>query len=97
MKQANFSIDTFPGQLFEGFSNDEDWNGWACPYFPLEEAQKIVEAHKVSGQNAWFDEENDEFVFKVNNETESYPALNYDGQKLYPIGYGAWIWEESGD
>ena len=95
MKQAVFVIDTFPDYKFSGFSNDEDWNGWACPYFTFEESEKIVEAHKTTGQGAWFDEANDQFVFKIGDDTELYQAINNDGQKLYPIGNGNWIWEEN--
>jgi hypothetical protein len=97
MRKAEFAIDTFPGLKLNGFTDNENSNGWACPYFEFEEADRIINAHKTTGQRAWFDENNDEFVFEVSGEIESYPAINNDGQKLYPIGYGVWIWEENND
>lgn len=95
MRKTEFTIDSFLGLKFRGFTNNEDWNGWACPYFTFEESSKIVEAHKNTGQNAWFDEAKDEFVFEFDGDTEYYQATNNNGQKLYPIGNGSWIWEES--
>ena len=95
MKQAKFVIDTFPDQSFEGYSNGEEWNGWACPYFTFEVGQKILRAHNFNGMNGMFDETADRFVFENGNEEEFYPAITVDGKKLYPIGNCSWIWEES--
>lgn len=95
MKQAKFAIDTFPDQSFEGYSNGEEWNGWACPYFTLEEGQKILRAHNSNGLKGMFDKIADQFVFENVDENEFYPAIIEDGVKLYPIGNGSWIWEES--
>ena len=92
MKNSKFVIDTFPGREFSGFSKGADWNGWACPYFSLDEGMKIVEASE-SGKGR-YDEPSDSFIFTLDGEEESYPAIVEDGKKLYPIGNGSWIWEE---
>lgn len=97
MKEAHFVIDTYPTEVFNGYTNDEDWNGWACPYFEFEIGQKIVAAHTSQGQKAWFDEGNDSFVFEIQDEKEIYPAVKENGKKIYPIGNGSWIWEEIND
>lgn len=93
MKSSKFVIDTLPENSFEGFSRGDDWNGWACPYFSFEEAQKIVKAH--APDTARYEENNDQFIFKVGDEEEFYPAVLEDGRKLYAIGNGSWIWEEA--
>lgn len=95
MRQSKFTIDTFGGLELTGFTDDEDWNGWACPYFAFDEASKIVEAHKAIGHNAWYDESSDQFVFETVDEPEFYPAIINDGKKLYPVGNCSWIWEEA--
>jgi hypothetical protein len=92
MKNSTFAIETFPGREFVGFTKDEDWNGWACPYFIFDEGMKIVEASGTG--NARYDDDNDQFVFMLGDDEETYPAVIENGQKLYPIGNGAWIWEE---
>jgi hypothetical protein len=97
MRKTGFKIDTFPGLTLNGYTNDEDWNGWACPYFTFEQSGKIVEAHKNIGQRAWFDEENDGFVFEIGDDMEFYKAVKNNGHRLYPLGNGSWIWEESDD
>lgn len=94
MRKTEFTIDTFQGLKLTGFTDDDGYDGWACPYFMSDEAQKIVEAHNATGQKAWFDENDDQFVFEINDDTEFYQAVESSGQKLYPIGNGSWIWEE---
>lgn len=97
MRDAKFVIDVFPGQQFEGFSNGESWNGWACPYFTFEEGQKILQAHNSGEAKGWFDDRGDQFVFEIQDEKEVCPAVEENGVKLYPIGSGSWIWEEIND
>jgi hypothetical protein len=46
MRKAEFAIDTFPGLKLIGFTDNENSNGWACPYFEFEEANKLINAHK---------------------------------------------------
>jgi len=95
MKKAVFRIEIYGDNNFEGFTNGETWNGWACPYFTFQEAQKIVDAHRKTGQNAQYDEDSEAFLFEVQNEEEFYLPLNVEGRNLYSIGYSSWIWEES--
>jgi hypothetical protein len=39
-------------------------------------------------------EPTDSFVFTLDGDEEIYPSVDEDGQKLYPVGNGNWIWEE---
>ena len=95
MKRASFTLETFPGKRFFGFTNGEDWNGWACPYFTFQEAQRIAELHnELPGNFAYYQKEKDSFVFKFNDDPEEYPTVSFGETNLYPIGNGSWIWEE---
>ena len=40
-RSTEFSIEALKG-TFEGYTLDDRWNGWACPYFELETAKKLV-------------------------------------------------------
>jgi hypothetical protein len=60
----------------------------------FEESQKIVDAHKKTGQKAGFDETSNAFYFNVQDEEEFYQPVEFEGKKLYPIGNSSWIWEE---
>jgi hypothetical protein len=96
MEKRSFTIDSLANQKFQGFTSGETWNGWACPYFTFEEAKKIVDAQNAnSDHSAHYDESNDTFVFSFSDdEKEGYSAENIDGEKLYGIGCGSWIWAE---
>lgn len=94
MRKASFTLEVFGSQIFEGYTQDEDWNGWACPYFTFEEAQKIAETYSKTGEKADYDKISDSFYFEFQDEKESYSALDFDNLKLYPIGSSSWIWEE---
>lgn len=86
-----------PGQVFNGFTQGETWNGWACPFFTHDEAQKIVTAHKEHGLNAYYDQESDGFAFEVESSGDDYDifsSVEVANMKLYPVGTGCWIWEE---
>jgi len=105
VKQATFSLDPLEGQTFEGFTEGERWNDWACPYFTKAQAEQIVTARNKSGYKADYDPAADVFRFapidqfgKSNpdlgdeEDAEHFPAVTRDGQTLYPVG--AWAWEE---
>lgn len=98
MKQTYFVIDAFENDIFEGFTDDRKWNGWACPYFTFEQAKKVVEVHKRATSNAWYDEKSDTFNFQMDKEDkddiESYEPIKMEGQKFYPVGNSQWVWEE---
>jgi hypothetical protein len=96
MQATRFIIDTFGNEIFDGFTLGETWNGWACPYFTLEQAHRVVEAHRAQGGKAWYDETQDLFVFGFReDEVDAFPVEMVEGHKLYAIGAGCWIWEEA--
>lgn len=102
LQPARFTMDSLgEGVTLEGFSSGETWNGWDCPYFTFEQAQKVVEAFNASQQlegntvEARYDAGQDAFcfLFESSGESDDFPAVEIEGQKLYPIGAGCWIWE----
>jgi hypothetical protein len=102
MKPATFAIDFLEGSTFEGYTQDEDWNGFACPYFSLDQAQHLVEVWNNQGWSARYDSAADTFMFEVESgrgekEWESYIPVEIEGLKLYPVGSFNWIWEEVGN
>jgi hypothetical protein len=96
MQATKFTIDTFGDEIFSGFTSGETWNGWACPYFTHEQAQRVVEVHRAQGGKAWYDETQDSFAFEFGeDEVDAFPAETVEGQKLYSVGARCWIWEEA--
>lgn len=98
LREANFQIDTYGAETFAGFTAGETWNGFACPYFTLEQAQHIVRAHQNLGLAAGYDRERDEFFFTLEHGAEEgselYGPVSTGGLTVYPIGAGSWIWDE---
>ena len=102
MRPAKFKIESLGYEVFEGFSKDEDWNGWDCPYFTFEQAQKVLktynELRRIIGQKnlAHYDSSTDAFAFPSDeDETETFVSIIENGQKYYPIGTFCWIWEKA--
>jgi len=102
MRPIKFKLESLGCETFDGFTRDEDWNGWDCPYFTFEQAQKVLknynELRQIIGQNnlAQYDLATDAFIFPAGDEdeTEVFAAINENGQKYYPVGAFCWIWEE---
>lgn len=102
LKQTKFTIDTLEGQTFSGYTLGEEWNGWACPYFTFEQANKLLETYRsiktYEGKSlrAYYELDKDVFCFEVDSYDEmlEFSPVEVEGKKLYPIGVGDWIWEE---
>jgi hypothetical protein len=91
-----FTADFFGETSFSGRSTGQTWNGWACPYFSFAEGSRIVSAqNKIAPETAYYDDGNDSFVFKFDDEVEQYQAEKIDGLTLYAIGSSVWVWEEA--
>lgn len=102
LQPAHFSMDTLGDEvLLEGFTAGGTWNGWDCPYFTFEQAQKVVDAFNATPRlegdsvDARYEAEKDTFCFffESSGESDDFPAVEIEGRKFYPIGAGCWIWE----
>ncbi len=49
MRKSTFMLDATGEAIFEGYTDDSEWNGWAVPMFSFEQAQKIVGAWRALG------------------------------------------------
>lgn len=87
-----------------GYTNGARWNGWATPYFPLEEAQKIqAEFNQGDGLRMFYDCQADKFYLQYESDDEPYiwegeDIQTVDGIKhLYGIGAYSHIWDDLAD
>ena len=101
LRPTQFSLDFLADEIFEGYTQDEKWNGFACPYFSFEQAQHLVVAWRSQGWKALYDPDADSFNFHVETasgakEDESYQSSEIEGKRFYPIGTFNWIWDEVG-
>lgn len=102
MKKALFQINE--GPIYIGYTNGDRWNGWATPYFTLEEAQKLqAEFNQGDGLRMFYDCQADKFILQYEDDEEPYiwegeDIQTVDGIKhLYGIGAYSHIWDELGD
>jgi hypothetical protein len=100
MRKSVFYIDGGPAYI--GYTNGYLWNGWATPYFTLEEAQKIqAEFNQGDGLRMFYDCQADKFILQYEDDDEPYiwegeDIQTVDGIKhLYGIGAYSHIWDEA--
>lgn len=98
---STFGIDDYFEPPLEGFTKGFLWNGWATPFFEIEEAKRIQE---TMGDLS-YDEKRDVFIFKTEDDDPEDPPEEFAGQDLvvngetkrvYPIGAGLWTWDDEG-
>lgn len=87
-----------------GYTSGARWNGWATPYFTLEEAQKLQAEFSEGANSAMlYDVNKDEFRLQYEDDDEPYiwkgeDIQTVDGIKhLYGIGAYSHIWDDLDD
>jgi hypothetical protein len=100
LRKALFYIDG--GPIYTGYTNGDRWNGWATPYFTLEEAQRLqAEFNQGDGLRMFYDCQADKFILQYDDDDEPYIWEGEDIQtvdgKLHLYGIGAYshIWDEA--
>lgn len=94
--EADFCMD-LSAERFSGYTDGDTWNGFACPYFPFDEAVRLLEHFG----NRWkYDEPANAFTVwalgSEDNEPEVFAGIrilvgNRD-LEVYAIGAYSWIW-----
>lgn len=108
LKKSLFNIDGNP--FYEGYTNGNHWNGFACPSFTKEVCKKICEGINALGydfQKAYYDEYSDAFIVTDTNciendnpkgiqeEAQGHDIETEDGiLHLYSLGSYNWIWDD---
>src|SRR5512138_2819743 len=98
MRKTKFQLDGLEGE-FEGYTKDEDWNGFSCPYFDEETATTLLDAMTATG--GW-DYTFNPFVpaFHVaclqtdDEDVTEFAGMNTEHGILYAIGAFYWCWSE---
>ena len=82
MKLTKFQIED--DKIFEGFSDDSNWNGWSNPYFTLEVAKEVLNYYQnqecIESRESWLN-----WDLKVDK--------TFMGIDLYCFGFG-YCWSE---
>ena len=101
---AVFAIEAIPGRYFHGVDSGQNWNGWACPLFALDEAIRLAASINESEfcGHMHYDATKDAFLSSPdeqdeNGSTETFAATVADGKTYYAIGGHSWCWENVSD
>lgn len=96
-KSTSLTTDSGYG-CFEGYTTSNIWNGWQCPLFNKENADRICKVYNNEFCQMSYDEENDCYIadYPVDEYSEKYEGRDYvvNGkiEHLYPIGSHEWCW-----
>lgn len=72
--KTQFAIDSLPDMVFEGYTNNDTWNGWACPFLKKEEAEKILSASEQNNFTWKYDADADAFVVENKDDKDEHEA-----------------------
>lgn len=104
MKLENRGLFTIEGydRNFTGYSNEKDnWNGWACPYFELEDALEVLETmegvrfhhhRKLSDGGhvlCWLDDDEEMHIL----ESEVIETSSGEEVEVFGVGVCQWCWQ----
>lgn len=86
MFKGKFQIED--GSIYEGYTNGNHWNGWACPYFTRQIAEQIAREVNADAPDCTmcYDKANDAFIYKANGDECVYKAN--EAQKRNPLCKG---------
>lgn len=101
-RPGTFFISELGDKEFQGYTMEEKWNGWDCPYFESAEAVSILNASQANGYTWEYDIISGSFLVVHTEDQQDWPPLRFPavtitvrGKDLvvYPIGSWVWSWE----
>lgn len=103
MHKAVFTIGDYP-KAYIGYTSGRLWNGWATPYFELEEAKRVAVGFDECAINPIFYNEESKAFYTFGTDSiaaeiwKEETIQTEDGIKhLYGIGAYCWVWDEATD
>jgi len=95
LKPQKFTLDFLfdEGKSIDGMTYGQTWNGWECPYFTPENAEKIL-SYFTEGYLT-YNAEKDVYQhdgYGDGKEIDIFEPVIIDGQKYYSIGGFNWCW-----
>lgn len=87
-----FADVTIEGEhIYTARVEDANWNGWACPWFSKDQCDSMNDwLNEMFGDEMHYDSDADAYIC----DDEVFYGKDIDGEHLYPIGNGSWVWQE---
>lgn len=106
MYKTIFTIDGI-APAYIGFTSGRLWNGWATPFFEVNEALAVMEDFNKNAENPMqYDERFDRFIVIDSEGLQYEPLEEWKGKNiqtdegikhLYGIGAYCWVWDAVND
>lgn len=103
-RSAHFSVDGIDDE-FPGFTAGDFWNGWACPSFTRQTAERILIASEPNGYQWQYNVETNAFEIRHSEDPDDYEPQTFSGMtitldegnrvEVYGIGAYSWTWMET--
>jgi hypothetical protein len=103
MKKTAFYLDEFE-KSFDGFTDGQTWNGFACPLFTFEVAMMVMaENNRICGvygcddsTQLVYDDRIDAFCNSDLTDVYKAQSITFNDEeiKVYPVGAFGWCWDE---
>lgn len=90
MRKAKFYLDCLEGAKWDGYTNGDTWNGFACPFFTHSEGLRLHAALLALRDALDLDTEE----LDVDWKPEDFSSTQIDDVTVYAIGSYEWTWEE---
>ena len=97
-----FRLDGIPGMAFGGYTNGNNWNGWECPYFDKDTAERILRASEQNGYSWEYDIAQDTYTVSHRDDEKGWGpemfcavkiVMGEESIRVYGIGAYSWVWE----
>lgn len=100
-RETTFGMDGIE-KTFKGYTFNQYWNGWDCPYFTKEVADEICKELYTDEFRCYYDPNTDTYYCKddysgYEREEIGHPTdINTPNGnlKVYDFSYGGWCWSE---
>lgn len=93
MRKARFVLDCLPNHTWVGYTDGGLWNGFACPFFTVEEGWRLHAALVQMAEQEGYDHDQVDIEWRP----EDFRLWHEDDLALYGIGAWEWTWEEVQD
>ncbi|MEO8612971.1 MAG: hypothetical protein ABI690_34075 [Chloroflexota bacterium] len=100
-KKTQFCIKGITNTQFQGYTDGDTWNGFACPYFERTVAEQILNNAAKHGISWLYNYEYDAFIVRSISDPDGYAPEEFQGHmiaidgketRVYGIGAYTWMW-----
>lgn len=94
MYAKRFQLDGIEGTV-HGYSVDQSWNGFECPYFTFDQAIALLRRSHLRFEYRDAERGDLFLVYTGYGEPDIFEGMEVNGLHVYGIGAFAWAWSQA--